>query len=121
MVGMTRLASITFCAALGAALFAGSALADDDTIQSLMADCGGPNVAKDDINSCLERARELGDTAPSPQLQGLTARLERRAEALDDAEQAAESQKPDAPATTSGPGGGSPATTTTASVATPHA
>jgi hypothetical protein len=118
---MARLASWTFCAALGAVLMTGTALADDDTIQSLMADCGGPSVAKDDIDPCLERARELSETAPSPLLQGLTARLERRQQALDDAEQAASSGKSDPPPpSTNGPGGGAP-TTTTASVAAPHA
>jgi hypothetical protein len=118
---MTRLTSWTFCAALGAVVMTGTALADDDTMQSLMADCGGANVAKDDIDPCLERARELSETAPSPLLQGLTARLERRQQALDDAEQAADAQKSDPPESTSGPGGGAPATTTTASVAAPHA
>jgi hypothetical protein len=69
-------------AAVAAVALSGGAWAaeDDDGLKSLMADCGGPNVKPDDIDSCLERARVLGEDSPSPQLQSLTARLERLAE-----------------------------------------
>lgn len=111
---MARYAGWMFGAALGATLLAGSAYADDDdALKSLIADCGGPNVANSDIDSCLERAREIGETAPSPQLQSLTARLERRAEAaMDQSDQQPPAEAVPAPAVvSSGPGGGSPADT----------
>lgn len=82
---MRQVSALALVAALAASLPAGSAGASDsDDLKALIADCGGPNVASSEIDSCLERARELGENDPSPQLEGLTARLERRAMALDD-------------------------------------
>ncbi len=68
--------------AFTAVALSGSAYAadEDDGLKSLIADCGGTGVKSDDIDSCLERARVLGEDSPSPQLQSLTARLERIAE-----------------------------------------
>jgi len=82
---MNRLARWTAFAALAAfALTDGAYAADDDDLKALIADCGGANVKVDDIDSCLERARVIGEDSPSPQLQSLTARLERLAERADD-------------------------------------
>jgi hypothetical protein len=83
---MNRVLKYSIIAAFGAAALSASAYgADgDDGLKQLVADCGGANVKPDDIDSCLERARELGETSPSPVLQGLTARLERMAERSDD-------------------------------------
>jgi hypothetical protein len=71
-----------FAAFAATALSGGPALADDD-IKTLVAECGGPDVKSADIDSCLERARVLGEENPSPQLQTLTASLERLAERTD--------------------------------------
>jgi hypothetical protein len=82
---MNRIAKWSLAAALGVMALAGAARAEDeDNIKALLADCSSPNIERDDIDSCLERARELSETAPSTLLQGLTARLERRAEILDE-------------------------------------
>jgi len=81
---MNRLARWTAFAAVAAFALTGSAYAGDDDLKALIADCGGPNVKVDDVDSCLERARVLGEDNPSPQLQSLTARLERLAERNDD-------------------------------------
>lgn len=60
---------------------AGAARADDAAdFKSLMEDCSRSDLAISDINDCLERARVLSETSPSPQLITLTARLERIAE-----------------------------------------
>jgi hypothetical protein len=77
---MIRVVKRSIFAGLAAfALSGGAAWADDD-IKALVAECGGANVKADDIDSCLERARVLGEDSPSPQLQSLTASLERMAE-----------------------------------------
>jgi hypothetical protein len=85
---MARLTYWPFLAALSlvaAALPARAGIwGDDDDLKSVMADCNRPDLAADTIDSCLERARVLNETSPSPQLPSLTARLERRAEALRD-------------------------------------
>ena len=82
---MIRIVKRSIFAALAAvALLGGVAWADDDDMKSLIADCGGANVKLDDVDSCLERARVLGEDDPSPELQSLTARLERLAERGDD-------------------------------------
>ena len=83
---MIRIAKWSLAAALAAMALAGGARAadDDGDLKSLLADCNNANIERSDIDSCLERARDISETAPSPLLQGLTARLERRAEALDD-------------------------------------
>jgi hypothetical protein len=53
---------------------------DDDTaLSKLNADCGGTDLPDSQIDSCLERARVLDETNPSPGLETLTARLEQRA------------------------------------------
>ena len=76
---MIRIVKWSILAGLAAVALPGAAWADDD-IKSLVADCGGANVKADEIDSCLERARVLGEDSPSPQLQALTASLERIAE-----------------------------------------
>lgn len=103
---MARIANWTMAAAVLAAstsLLGTARAGDDDDLKSLMADCGKPDVDLSDINGCLERARELSETAPSPQLQSLTAQLERRAENGDSPERA--------PAATPAPPAGPTATT----------
>jgi hypothetical protein len=77
---MIRVVRRSIFAGLAAVALSGSAAWADDDIKTLVADCGGTNVKADDIDSCLERARVLGEDNPSPQLQSLTARLERLAE-----------------------------------------
>jgi hypothetical protein len=82
---MNRFLKFSVVAAFAAAVLPGSAaVADEDDLKTLVADCGGASVKQDDIDSCLERARELGETSPSPVLQSLTARLERMAEKGED-------------------------------------
>ena len=74
---------------LSAALFAGTlvaapaARADDDDIKTLMADCDHPDLPASDIRDCMERAREMDVSDPSPQLQRLLTQLERRSEYLE--------------------------------------
>lgn len=57
---------------------------DDDTLQSVTADCGRPDLPIDSIDSCLERVRVLSETDPSPQLEALEAQIERRADDAED-------------------------------------
>jgi hypothetical protein len=129
---MTRIAKLSLAAAaLGALTLAGGARAADENgdLKSLLADCGSANIERSDIDSCLERARDISEDAPSAQLSSLTARLERRAEALDDAEQ--DKAKPEqtrvadtpapapAPVTPIGGGGAATATASVSAVA-PH-
>jgi hypothetical protein len=85
---MNRLLRASACAVFAAVALPGGAYAadGDDDLKTLVAECGGPNVKMDDIDSCLERARVLGETSPSPELQGLTGRLERIAERGEDDE-----------------------------------
>jgi hypothetical protein len=67
--------------AFGAAMTATAAIADDeDDYRSLMADCNRPDLPLSDINGCMERARVLDESRPSPQLQHLLTQLERRSE-----------------------------------------
>src|SRR3974390_107395 len=54
------------------------ARADEDDLKSLMADCGKPDLASSDILGCMERARVMADTHPSPELQHLLTQLEHR-------------------------------------------
>jgi hypothetical protein len=70
--------------ALGAVPAQAGLFGDDDTLQSLLADCGGKDLPADSIDSCLERAHALEETEPSTTLQSLAARLERRADAVSD-------------------------------------
>jgi hypothetical protein len=83
---MIRIVKWSILAAFAAGALSGGASAaeDDDGLKSLVAECGGPDVKLADVDSCLERARVLGEDSPSPQLQSLTARLERLAERGDD-------------------------------------
>jgi hypothetical protein len=61
--------------------FAGSARAsDDDDLKTLIADCGGPNLQFDDVKPCLERARVLDESRPTPELLRLMTQLEQRLE-----------------------------------------
>jgi hypothetical protein len=67
--------------AIGAAMTATSAIAnDDDDYRSLMADCSRPDLPLSDIDGCMERARVLDESRPSPKLQHLLYQLERRTE-----------------------------------------
>jgi len=70
--------------AFGAAMTATAAIADDDDdFKSLMTDCNRPDLPLSDINGCIERARVLDETRPSPQLEHLLTQLERRTEQTD--------------------------------------
>ena len=50
----------------------------DDTAAEVMRDCGGDSLPRDQVSSCLERARVLDQSSPSPELQSLEAKLEQR-------------------------------------------
>lgn len=109
-----------FTAMVVVALSGGARAADsDDDLKVLVAECGGPNVKADDIDSCLERARVLGEDNPSPQLQSLTAKLERIAERGDDDNDLSKAYMV-TPAPEQSAGGGIPATAPSAAAAAPH-
>jgi hypothetical protein len=59
------------------------ACAQQDTYESVMADCGG-HIPGRMVDSCLERARVLNETLPSPQTQQLVADLSARAQHMRD-------------------------------------
>lgn len=64
-------------AVLCAAVLPGAARsAAGDTEQAVLADCGQSGMAASAVDSCLERARILDETSPSPQIESLIARLE---------------------------------------------
>lgn len=66
--------------ALCAIAVPGAALsATGDTEQAVVADCGQPGLAGSAVDTCLERARILDETNPSPQIETLIARLEAEA------------------------------------------
>lgn len=70
---------------IGAALPAHAGLfGGDDTLQSVTADCGSPDLSADSVDSCLERIRVLSETDPSPELEALDAQIERRADEAED-------------------------------------
>lgn len=86
--------------------FALPASADEDDLKTLMADCTKSDLAASDIPGCMERARVMADTHPSPELQHLLTQLEHR---LDDGDS---SNKPSASSATTAPQSlqGAPAT-----------
>ena len=93
---MARISCWPFAVVLlaGAMTFAGAARAsDDDDFKALMVDCGGPNLQFDDVKSCLERARVLDETRPTPELLRLMTQLEQR---LEDGENANSNPQPPA-------------------------
>lgn len=94
---MSRYGLGCFFAALGLAAIAvaPAAAGDDDDYKSLMADCDKPDVERSDIRDCMERARVMDETQPSPQLQRLLTQLERRSEDLGDGD-SSKSPKPTA-------------------------
>ncbi len=57
---------------------------DGDNAASVMADCGQLDLPDDSVDRCLERARLVDESHPSPQLQTLEVQLERRADTADD-------------------------------------
>jgi hypothetical protein len=72
--------SCTFASFL---LFVGAATAQaegtaQDSPTAVLADCGSAELSNSQVDSCLERARVLDETDPSPQLQSLEAQLEQR-------------------------------------------
>jgi hypothetical protein len=77
---ISRTGSLMVALALAVTASATCARADDDDYKSLMADCNRADLPASDINGCIERARELDDARPSPQLQRLLTHLERRSE-----------------------------------------
>lgn len=115
---MIRIVKRSIFAALAAVALSGAtAWAADDDIKSLIADCGGTDVKLDDVDSCLERARVLGEDSPSPELQSLTARLERLAERGDDNNDLSKAYMAGSPPETTAGGGTS---ATPARAAAPH-
>jgi hypothetical protein len=61
-------------------LGASAQAAGPDSADAVLADCGGAALPRSAVDSCLERARILDETNPSPQLQSLEAQLSRQAE-----------------------------------------
>jgi hypothetical protein len=119
---MGRIGILAVWVALGATALAGGAYAgeDDGDLKTLLAECGGASVSGSDIDSCLERARLMGETDPSPKLQTLTARLERKAEQEEEDEPTPADAAQPAPIAPSG--GGTPVTAgVAADKAAPHA
>lgn len=57
-----------------------------DSVAALIGQCGRPGLTRVALMGCLERARALADEDTSPELQSLTADLERQEEAFDDVE-----------------------------------
>lgn len=47
-----------------------------ETEQAILSDCGGARLAASVVDICLERARILDETNPSPRIESLIARLE---------------------------------------------
>ncbi len=75
------LGSLIGALALSTGLLSTAARAnDDDDFKSLMADCNRPDLEASDISGCMERARVLDETRPSPQLEHLLTHLERLTE-----------------------------------------
>jgi hypothetical protein len=78
---MIRLGFAGLTAVLLASAGPAVAASGDDTPAEVMRDCGGDSLPRDEVSSCLERARVLDQSNPSPQLQSLEARLEQRVKA----------------------------------------
>lgn len=71
-----------------------AANADDGDVAKLMSECGAADLPQASLDSCLERARVLEETDPSPQLQTLEANLEQRESAPPGRTQAASAPAP---------------------------
>jgi hypothetical protein len=56
----------------------------DDTAAEVLRDCGGNSLPRDQVSSCLERARIVDQSNPSPAIQSLEAKLEQRVRAETD-------------------------------------
>ena len=82
---MTRVAYLAAIAALlsgpaAAQTFSqGYSLDGKDALAKLTTDCGAVDLAEASVDSCLERARVLDETNPSPDVEVLEAKLEQRA------------------------------------------
>jgi len=50
----------------------------DDTAAEVMRDCGGSSLPRDQVSTCLERARVVDQSSPSPEIRSLEAKLEQR-------------------------------------------
>lgn len=50
----------------------------DDTAAEVMRDCGGDSLPRDQVSSCLERARVVDQDNPSAAMESLEAKLEQR-------------------------------------------
>jgi hypothetical protein len=70
---MTRIAFLGSASLIFLSCAALPACGQQDETQAVLAQCQDP--APRDVDSCLERARVLDETSPSPQVQGLIARL----------------------------------------------
>jgi hypothetical protein len=75
---MVRLGFAGLTAVLLASAAPAAAAPGDDTPAEVMRDCGGDSLPRDEVSSCLERARVLDQSNPSAELQSLEARLEQR-------------------------------------------
>src|ERR1700755_2789784 len=69
--------SAALCAVCAVAVPIAALSATDDTEREILADCGQSNLAASIVDSCLERARILDETDPSPQVETLIAKLGR--------------------------------------------
>lgn len=75
---MVRFGFAGLTAVLLASAAPAAAAPGDDTPAEVMRDCGGDSLPRDEVSSCLERARVLDQSNPSAELQSLEARLEQR-------------------------------------------
>lgn len=79
---MNRIARPTWFSLLllGAVIPVGAACSpsNPDTAQAVLADCDRPDLPDSAVDSCLERARVMDETSPSPEMHTLVATLSRR-------------------------------------------
>lgn len=69
----------TFAAVLLAFATPAAGAPGDDTAADVLRDCGRSNLPRDEVSTCLERARLVDLSNPTPEIQSLVARLEQRA------------------------------------------
>lgn len=62
---------------LGAGLSSAAGAAEDQA-RAVLSECSAPDLPDAAVDSCLERVRVLDETAPSPALQSLEARLDQQ-------------------------------------------
>jgi hypothetical protein len=77
---MTRI-GVSLTAFLLASAVPAFAAPGDDTPAEVMRDCGGASLPRDQVSSCLERARVIDQSDPSAEMESLEAKLEQRVKA----------------------------------------